>query len=228
MYRYETHLHTAPVSKCAKADVENNLRFYKAQGYQGVFITDHFLNGNLNMENSEDYKKRVEFYYSSYEEAKELSGEIGIDVFTGVELSYKGTDFLVYGLDKAWFLENRHWQDMKTSELLLFLKNECSALVIQAHPFRMAGYIDHIRLYPHCIHGVESLNACRDGFTNEMGALFAEKYDLLEIAGTDNHIGDKQKRLAGMEFATPLKDEKDFVRRILAREGRQFYIDLGD
>ena len=227
MYRYETHLHTAPVSKCATADVENNLRFYKDQGYQGVFITDHFLNGNLNMENSEDYKKRVEFYYSSYEEAKELSDKIGIDVFTGVELSYKGTDFLVYGLDKAWFLENRHWQDMKISELLLFLK-ESSALVIQAHPFRMAAYIDHIRLFPHCIHGVESFNACRDSLTNDMAALFAKKYELLEIAGTDNHSGSRKKTIAGMEFDTPLKDERDFVNRILAKEGRQFVVKLGE
>ena len=227
MYRYETHLHTFPVSKCAKADVENNLLFYKAQGYSGVFVTDHFLNGNINVSRKEDYEKRLDFYYSSYEQAKIIGKEIGIDVFSGVELSYLGTDFLVYGLNKTWFLENPQWEKMPISELLLFIKNS-GALVIQAHPFRLAGYIDHIRLFPHCIHGVESLNACRDGFTNEMGALFAEKYDLLEIAGTDNHIGDKQKRLAGMEFATPMKDEKDFVRRILAREGRQFYIDLGD
>ncbi len=28
MYRYETHLHTAPVSRCGKATVEETVRFY--------------------------------------------------------------------------------------------------------------------------------------------------------------------------------------------------------
>ena len=43
MYRYETHLHTAPVSKCAHASVRENLEFYKSLGYAGVFITNHFI-----------------------------------------------------------------------------------------------------------------------------------------------------------------------------------------
>lgn len=37
MYKYETHLHTYPVSKCAKADVSDNLEFYKKMDYDGVF-----------------------------------------------------------------------------------------------------------------------------------------------------------------------------------------------
>ena len=44
MYKYETHLHTYPVSACAKYDVRLNLEFYKSIGYDGVFITNHFLN----------------------------------------------------------------------------------------------------------------------------------------------------------------------------------------
>ena len=73
MYIYETHLHTSPVSKCAKAEV----------------------------------------YFSDYEKALKLAEEIGIKVFGGVETSYKGTDFLVYGLDKEWFLRNPQIMDMK-------------------------------------------------------------------------------------------------------------------
>jgi len=47
MYKYETHLHTSPVSRCASADVETTLEYYKSLGYDGVFITNHFLDGNL-------------------------------------------------------------------------------------------------------------------------------------------------------------------------------------
>ena len=52
IYRYETHLHTSPVSKCGKVSVRENLEFYKELGYDGVFITNHFLDGNLNMSHS--------------------------------------------------------------------------------------------------------------------------------------------------------------------------------
>ena len=41
MLKYETHLHTSPVSKCAKASVRESLEFYKKAGYAGVFITNH-------------------------------------------------------------------------------------------------------------------------------------------------------------------------------------------
>lgn len=43
MFRYETHLHTAPVSRCAAASAEESVSFYKSIGYDGVFITNHFV-----------------------------------------------------------------------------------------------------------------------------------------------------------------------------------------
>jgi methylenetetrahydrofolate dehydrogenase (NADP+)/methenyltetrahydrofolate cyclohydrolase len=45
MYRYETHMHTLPVSRCARYNVRENLEFYKSLGYDGIFITNHFLDG---------------------------------------------------------------------------------------------------------------------------------------------------------------------------------------
>ena len=50
-YRYETHLHTYPVSKCGKKTVEESLLFYQKLNYRGVFITNHFIDGNINMVN---------------------------------------------------------------------------------------------------------------------------------------------------------------------------------
>ena len=42
-YKYETHMHTKPVSACGKASVRESLEFYKGLNYDGVFITNHFL-----------------------------------------------------------------------------------------------------------------------------------------------------------------------------------------
>ena len=251
MYRYETHLHTSPVSRCGKVSARDNLEFYKSLGYAGVFITNHFLDGNLNMDFHRPYEERIHYYFSDYEAALPIGKELGIDVFCGVELSYDfsdydaalrlsretgldipsegtyrkgGTDFLIYGLDKSWFLTHPEVEGMHKSELLALMMDS-GALVIHAHPFREAGYIDHIRLYPRLVHGVEVYNGCRTDFENEMAAQYAKNYGLLPFAGSDNHRGKDLPHLGGMESDTPLTDEQDFVRRVKAGEMRIFRID---
>ena len=213
MYKYETHLHTYPVSKCGKASVRENLLFYKSLGYDGVFVTNHFIDGNINIDSETPYPDKINFYFSDYEDALELADEIGIKVFCGVEITYKGTDFLVYGLDKQWFLNNPSIVEMKKREELdFFIQN--GALVIQAHPYREASYIDHIRLFPRNVHGVEILNANRNEFENEMATQYAKNYGLLPFAGTDNHRAGKQALFGGMQSDTPIQDEADFVQRV--------------
>ena len=55
-YLYETHLHTFPVSKCAgKNPVRETLEFYREQGFTGIFITNHFIDGNINFDKSLPY-----------------------------------------------------------------------------------------------------------------------------------------------------------------------------
>ena len=191
MYKYETHLHTSPVSACAKANVSDTLVFYKNLGYDGVFITNHFLDGNINIDKSLPYEKKIEFYFSDYENALKLSKNIGIKVFLGIEISYGGTDFLIYGLNKKWFLKNPQIMDMKKSDELPFLR-ENGALVIQAHPFRQDYYIDHIRIYPDCIDGMEVVNANRTESENKIAMIYADEYKLLKTAGSDNHLASAQ------------------------------------
>ena len=50
MYLYETHLHTAPMSGCAKVGVRETLEYYQSAGYAGVFRSDHFLDANIDKE----------------------------------------------------------------------------------------------------------------------------------------------------------------------------------
>ena len=213
MYLYETHLHTCPVSRCAGATPEESVQYYKSIGYAGIFVTNHFIDGNINVDRSLPYEERIRFYFSDYEKALEVGRDIGLSVFAGVEMTYGGTDFLVYGLDKAWYLAHLQIMEMKkTEELALMMEN--GALVIQAHPFREATYIDHLRLFPRSVHGVEVINGCRTDFENKMAKLYAEQYGLLEFAGTDNHRGGEQMVLAGMCAESPIADEQDFVERV--------------
>lgn len=221
MFRYETHLHTYPVSRCAQVGVKETLKFYKDIEYQGVFITNHFLDGNINIDGELPYEEKIEFYFSDFEEGKKFGKEIGLDVFCGVEMSYKGTDFLIFGLDKKWWTEHPEIMLMKKSDQLPVLA-ENGALVIQAHPFRNPSYLDHIRLFPDQVHGVEIINSCNDELSNKMAGIYAENYNLLPFAGTDNHIGSRKTSLSGVETFRPVEDEKDFVDMILSKEYKIF------
>ena len=221
MYKYETHLHTFPVSRCAKADVTENLTFYKSLGYDGVFITNHFLDGNINYDKTRPYAEQIEFYFSDYEKAIEVGKSLDIRVFCGVELSYGGTDFLVYGLDKAWFLAHPEIMDMKKSEELALMMDH-GALIIQAHPYREARYIDHIRLYPGHVHGIEVVNANQTESANKMAAIYAQNYDLIEFAGSDNHRGPQQTVLAGICCESPICSIEDFISKVKSKQVQIF------
>lgn len=221
MYKYETHLHTFPVSRCAKASVRENLEFYKSLGYDGVFITNHFLDGNINIDRATPYPEKIEFYFSDYEDGLQIGKELGIKVFCGVELSYCGADFLVYGLDKQWFLDHPEIMEMERSAQLKFMM-ECGALVIQAHPFREAGYIDHFQLFPRCVHGVEVIN-CGETDSNLLAGQYCRHYGLIEFAGTDNHRGPLQKVLAGVCCQQPIDSAEDFVRKVKNGQTKIFY-----
>ncbi|MBE6637361.1 MAG: histidinol phosphatase [Ruminococcaceae bacterium] len=212
-YFYETHLHTAPVSKCGRVGVRENLEFYKSVGYDGVFITNHFIDGNIGCDRTLPYEDKIQYYCSDYEQALDIGEELDIRVFFGVEMSYKGTDFLVYGLDKAWYLSHPEIDGMKYTEKLSLLA-EHGALIIQAHPYREASYIDHIRLFPRHVEGVEVDNACRNEFTNHMASHYADAYGLIRFAGTDNHVGASIGRLAGMCSDEQIADELDFIQKV--------------
>ena len=227
-YKYETHLHTSPVSACARASVEDSVRAYKELGYAGLFITNHFIGANIAKEVRElPYAEQLEFYYQDYLDAKRIGDEIGIDVFFGIETSYKGTDFLVYGLGIDWYRAHPEIMEMKKKEMLAFMRSE-GALLIQAHPFREASYIDHIRLFPKDVDGVEIINSSRTPFENEMATVYAEHYALIPFAGTDNHTGADRTTFAGMESDVRISDEQDFTRRVKNGEMRVFSISAND
>lgn len=217
-YFYETHLHTYPVSACAKAGVRESLEFYKNEGYAGVFITNHFLDGNINIDRSLPYEDRLRFYFSDYEEALTIGREIGIDVFLGVEMSDWGTDLLIYGLAPEWYFSHPEIDGMDRVEQLKLLASE-GALIIHAHPFR--GY-DCMKLFPKHVHGVETYNACRTDFENAMAEQYAANYNLIPFAGTDNHNAGRQITFGGMQTTRPITSERDFAALVKSGEAVPF------
>lgn len=225
MYKYETHLHTYPVSRCGKATVEESIAFYASLGYDGIFITNHFIDANINIAADAPYEDKINFFFSDYENALPLGEKYGIKVFCGEELSFHGAHFLVYGLDKQWYLDHPQIVDMKKSEELTLMM-ESGALVIHAHPFLEASYINHIRLFPRHVHGVEVINASKKDEEDAMALLYAEHYGLLKFAGSDNHTASAQKKLAGICCEEPISGVEDFIEKVKSGKTELFTLNL--
>ncbi len=214
MYRYETHLHTAEVSRCATAPAREQVRFYKKLGYTGIWVTDHFLNGNTTVPRTGmSWKDRVDMFCSGYEEALDEGKKLGIDVFFGFEVSCFGIDFLTYGLDKQWLYDHEDVDLMEITDYLDLARKE-GGFIVHAHPFREADYIPYFRLMPRQVDAVETINASRKDFENDRAIEYAKAYELPGTAGSDDHHS-WQKRLAGVETEVKLNGSADYAKAVL-------------
>ena len=224
MYLYETHLHTSPVSRCARATVRETIEYYKEAGYAGVFLTDHFLPGILPGREDEQptFAERIEYYFSAYEEGKKIGDEIGIDVFPGIEMGQGWAHILVYGVDKEWCLRHEDMLQIKMSELMTIMQED-GALLVQAHPFRTVK--EAITLFPRHVHGVEIYNASRTEFENALAVQYRENYSLIPFAGSDNHTAGRRTAFGGMATERPVKDVQDFIQMVLNGEAKPFVRD---
>ncbi len=219
-YKYETHSHTSLVSECSTITPEILARYYKAHGYAGVFITDHFLNGNTTVPKELSWQDQIYKFCEGYERALIEGRKIGLDVFFGFEYSYSGTDFLTYGLDKQWLLDHPDLLDLSLGDYCDLVRSE-GGLIVHAHPFREADYIDMIRLLPRKVDAVEVMNAGRTDFENNCARQYADTYQLKLFAGTDTHH-DRQTILNGIQLKRRLSDEQDMIQALILGETEVF------
>ncbi|MBR4296423.1 MAG: PHP domain-containing protein [Clostridia bacterium] len=210
-YKYETHMHTSECSACAHASAEEQVAFYARMGYSGIIITDHFFNGNTTVPDDLSWGEKVERLGLGYENALEAGKKEGIDVFFGFEYSFRGTDFLVYGLSLEWLEKNPQIMELEHWDFCDYVRS-LGALVIHAHPFsEAAGRIKEIRLLPRKVDGVEVFNANRSDFENKRALEYAKNYNLIKTAGSDNHIGFMQNKLAGIKTKEKIECIEDFI-----------------
>ena len=224
MHRYETHTHTAEVSRCSLISAAELVRGYKQLGFSGVWITDHFLNGNTTVPAHLPWEDRVrEFcrgYYNAYREGR----RIGIDVFFGWEYSYRGTDLLTYGLDPQWLMAHPEVMKLHINEYC-DLVHAHGGFIAHAHPFREANYIDLIRLLPRKVDAVEVVNTCRTEFENKMARQYADNYGLLKIAGSDNHAG-LMPRYDGVETVHKVNSGRELFNAVKEGKARLFTVSI--
>ncbi len=221
-YRYETHLHTVQGSLCGKSTGAEHARFYKEKGYQGIVITDHFLGGNTAMPRTGEWKDRVDAFVKGYEDALAEGRKIGLDVFFGWEECFnrdgEGCDeYLIYGLDKQWLYEHPEIENCTRKHYYEAVRAGGGCMV-QAHPFRMRGYIKNIRLGLQFSDGIEAANRGNDQWSDVCAIRYAKEYGFPMIAGSDNHHSTADTQVYGIELEKPLRDIRDLVGIILNKE----------
>ena len=215
-YVYETHLHTIEASACASTPGTNYITYMKSIGYSGIIVTDHFFNGNSCIPRSVPWQQRVDMYARGYENALKEAGD-DFTVLFGVEFNFQGDEFLLYGVDRKWLLDNPEIMDMDRHRVCEMV-HDCGGIMIQAHPFRERGYLSAIHLTPGACDGVEVYNAANPDWQNGLAYMYAQERGLRMSAGSDIH-NFTLENMGGMSFDHPIETIDEFVRAFKAGEG---------
>ncbi|MBR6165356.1 MAG: PHP domain-containing protein [Clostridia bacterium] len=214
-YLYETHLHTCTASKCGKSTGKEHARFYKEIGYTGIIMTDHFFGGNTAVDRELPWEDRIDWFWRGYEEAKEEGDRIGLDVFFGLEQNYGWDEYLIYGLTKEYMKnhpEMEHWTRKQQLEEV----HKAGGCVIQAHPFRIRGYMLDIKLgYLYC-DGIEAANAGNEALDDARAMILGRERNMVMTAGSDNHCSPAHT-VYGIELEKRLTSIQDYVKIIMER-----------
>ncbi len=216
-HKWETHLHTSEGSACAHSTGAEMARAHLAAGYEGIIVTDHFFNGNCAVPGDLPWEERVARFCAGYEHARIEGERIGLRVLFGLEFSFRGTDFLTYGIDRGFLLAH---PGMDAWEPATFFSeiHRAGGFIAHAHPFRTAFYISEIRLYPEGVDAVEIENASHsDPDTDRQAHAFALRHKLLMTAGSDTHDDDRLFG-GGMRFHHAIGSIGDFIAAVRNRQ----------
>ncbi len=188
-FKTELHCHCAPVSTCAditpEAVVEKMLRC----GYTSAVLTNHlshatFFGAKTNYTGTGDWQEMLDFYFEGVHALRRAANG-RLHVLWGVEICLYGTktDYLIHGPDEAFY---RAHSDLLQTDIktLSALVREAGGLLYQAHPFRNGMLVTN----PEWLDGIEVHNAHPGHDSrNDVAALWAEKFSLRGIAGSDLH-----------------------------------------
>lgn len=132
-YKLEIHAHTSPVSPCSELAPDVLISMLKAEGYDGVVITNHFWSGGRFMKTEDP----VGTYLADFYAAKEAGAKQGMTVLLGAEIRFNENhnDYLIFGADEPFLREAVKHFDMTSEEFYSAFRSE-ERIFLQAHPMR--------------------------------------------------------------------------------------------
>lgn len=213
--KFELHTHTRENDICVNMDAADIVKAYKGAGYDGIVITNHFFDLSLEWYKEDlagcGHSGIIDYYLKGYKNAKAAGDIFGMTVLMGIELRFDGTinDYLVYGIDEAFLYNSPLLNTLNLDSFLKILPE--GAVVYQAHPFRNDMTITD----PRKLFGIEVYNGGTSGDRNEFAELWADKYGLKKISGSDFHSINHLAR-GGVIFENGIEDMNGLVRELKA------------
>ncbi len=226
-YLTELHCHTGEVSDCAGATTEFIVNEYINAGYDSLTVTNHlsrFTFGGKHQKYTGDgsWDDKIDFYMNGIEVAKAAAAG-RINILWGVELRLNtdNNDYLIHGVDEAFLRSNPDILDIKVKELGERIR-AVGGLLFQAHPFRNDMKI----VRPEYLDGIETFNGHNTQKSrNEIAVMWAEKFGLRELSGSDFHNID-HKPLGGALTDAPINDNAALLDML--KSGRYTLLHRGE
>lgn len=183
MFKTEAHIHTYPVSSCAKLTPVEQVRLFKEAGYDTIIISDHFSPHHFKkLGEDKTFAEKVDMLCDSYLEAKAEGDRIGLTVLFSVELSFHKNHYLLYGVTREFLKLREDIFDIEIEELYEHLKAH-GITIIQAHAHRDGKCTPQ----PDYVDGFEINFNLRKENHNELTVRVAQEHGKPLAIGSDVH-----------------------------------------
>ena len=183
-YKTELHAHTSDVSRCAKMLPEEVAEQYIAAGYSTVVLTNHYAEYIFDSKGS--WEERINFYLSALRRMREYAKD-RLTILCGAEVRtyFSSNDYLLYGADEEFLINNRYLHRLSLRELSALTRKN-GVLLVHAHPFRNNMTLAD----PKLIDGIEVFNGTpHTESRNQFANAWAKQFGLLRTSGSDFHGG---------------------------------------
>lgn len=213
--KFELHTHTRENDIVVTKDAAEIVRMYHEIGYEGMVITNHVFDITFewygDILNGASHEAVIDHYLRGYRLAKEEGDKRGMVILLGLELRFDGTinDYLVYGIDEEFLYKSPLLNQMDFKSFLAILPD--TAIVYQAHPFRDNMSITN----PKKLFGVEVFNGGTSHTRNDIADLWADKFGLHKISGSDYHRPEHLGR-GGVDFINRVGNLTELVEELRA------------
>ena len=219
-YKIELHCHNLPVSICAHITPEEQAAAYIEAGYDTVVLTNHLNAAGLRPLGDATWQEKMDHYLSAYHRMKAAAGD-KMTVLLGAEICpdcYSATDFLVFGMTEDFLRATPDLLQIDAATLSARVR-AAGMRIYQAHPFRNRMVV----VEPKLLDGIEIYNAQRrECSRNDVAALWAERYALQGIGGSDNHRGFADA-VSGILTDRPVCDNETLLQVLAKGEYRILY-----
>ena len=229
LFYYELHLHTNVGSACGNADPEAYISYYKENGYSGIVVTDHFFYGNTAINRELEWTEHIKLFCDGYYRAKVEGDKQGLTVFFGFEHKFKdGADeYIILGLTPEWLTEHPEIKAMDRKTFFEFVR-AAGGYSIQAHPYRVRGYIKDIRLSLDHVDAIEAFNSANTPESCRQAYEYAMNLGLPMVGGSDIHDLTSGRMLSGIALKKPAQTPADLINAIKSREAQILPIGIMD